>query len=94
MARVTVKQTQKVDDDVLLFQFSTKLRFVVNGEMVGRATGGGYGWRIGKSLALGFLRPEHAAVGTEVEIDVLGDMLKATVIEESPYDPKNERLRG
>jgi len=66
----------------------------VNGEMVGRATGGGYGWRIGKSLAIGFLRPEHAAVGTEVEIDVLGTMLKATVIEESPYDPQNERLRA
>ncbi len=66
----------------------------LGGEMVGRATAGGYGWRVGKSLALGFLRPEHAAVGTEVEIDVLGDMLKATVIEESPYDPQNERLRG
>jgi dimethylglycine dehydrogenase len=66
----------------------------VNGEMAGRATGGGYGWRIGKSLTIGFLRPEHAALGTMVEIDVLGTMLKATVIEESPYDPQNEKLRA
>jgi dimethylglycine dehydrogenase len=66
----------------------------INGEMVGRATAGGYGWRTGKSLAIGFLRPDHAAVGTEVEIDVLGTMLKATVIEESPYDPENAKLRG
>jgi dimethylglycine dehydrogenase len=66
----------------------------IGGEMVGRATAGGYGWRIGKSLAIGFLRPEHAAVGTEVEIDVLGELHKATVIEESPYDPENARLRG
>lgn len=66
----------------------------VNGEMVGRATAGGYGWRLGKSLAIGFLHPDHAAVGTEMEIDVLGTMLKATVIEESPYDPENAKLRG
>ncbi len=66
----------------------------IGGEMVGRATAGGYGWRIGKSLAIGFLRPEHAAVGTKVEIDVLGELHKATVIEESPYDPKNEKLRA
>ena len=65
-----------------------------NGEMAGRATAGGYGWRTAKSLAIGFLRPDHAAVGTDVEIDVLGSMLKATVIEESPYDPENAKLRG
>lgn len=34
LAKVTVKQTQKVDDDVLLFQFPTKIRFVVEGENV------------------------------------------------------------
>ncbi len=66
----------------------------IGGEMVGRATAGGYGWRLGKSLAIGFLRPEHAAVGTEIEIDVLGTMLKAAVVAESPYDPENAKLRG
>ncbi|MDH5557055.1 MAG: FAD-dependent oxidoreductase [Alphaproteobacteria bacterium] len=66
----------------------------IDSKMVGRATAGGFGWRIGKSLAIGFLHPDHAAVGTEVEIDVLGKMLKATVIEESPYDPENAKLRG
>jgi len=66
----------------------------IGGEMVGRATAGSYGWRTGKSLAIGFLRPEHAAVGTEVEIDVLGTLHKATVIEESPYDPENAKLRS
>ncbi|MCK4868145.1 MAG: hypothetical protein KAT39_08840, partial [Alphaproteobacteria bacterium] len=66
----------------------------VNGKMVGRATAGGFGWRVGKSLAIGFLHPDHAAVGAEMEIDVLGTMLKATVVEESPYDPENAKLRG
>jgi dimethylglycine dehydrogenase len=65
-----------------------------DGEMVGRATAGGYGWRVGKSLALGFVKPELAAEGTELEIDVLGELKPARVIAESPYDPDNEKLRG
>ena len=65
-----------------------------NGEMVGRATAGGYGWRVGKSLALGFVKPELAEAGSELEIDVLGAMKPAKVIPESPYDPENGRLRA
>ncbi len=66
----------------------------LNGTLVGRSTGGGWGFRLGKSIAIGFLHPDHAAVGTEVEIDILGTMHRATVIEESPYDPDNEKLRA
>ena len=62
--------------------------------MAGRATAGGYGWRVGKSVALGFVRPELAEEGTELEIDVLGEMKPAKVIAESPYDPDNAALRA
>jgi dimethylglycine dehydrogenase len=65
-----------------------------DGELIGRATNGGYGFRVNKSLALGMVRPEHAAVGTELEIKILGKMFKATVIPESPYDPDNKALRA
>ncbi len=65
-----------------------------DGEMIGRATAGGYGWRVGKSLALGFVRPELAEAGTELEIDVLGEMKPAKIVAESPYDPDNAALRG
>ncbi|MCH6588422.1 MAG: FAD-dependent oxidoreductase, partial [Proteobacteria bacterium] len=65
-----------------------------DGEMIGRATAGGYGWRVGKSLALGFVRPELAEAGTELEIDVLGEMKPAKIVAESPYDPENAALRG
>jgi len=65
----------------------------IEGELVGRATGGGFGFRIGKSLALGMLRPELAAPGSEVSIEILGKDYPAVVIPDSPYDPKNERLR-
>ena len=64
------------------------------GELAGRATGGNYGFRVGKSLALAMVRPDLAAPGTALEIDVLGAMHGATVIGESPYDPGNEKLRG
>jgi dimethylglycine dehydrogenase len=63
-------------------------------ELVGRATSGAYGWRVGKSLALAMVRPEHGADGAELEIQILGERYKATVIPESPYDPENARLRA
>jgi dimethylglycine dehydrogenase len=45
-------------------------------------------------LALGYVRPDFAAEGTELEIDILGKMHPCRVIEESPFDPQNERLRA
>ena len=63
-------------------------------ELVGRTTGGNYGFRVQKSLALAMLRPELAAPGTALEIDVLGERCPARVIDESPWDPANERLRS
>ena len=65
-----------------------------DGEMVGRATSGGYGWRVEKSLALGVVQTPLAEVGTELEIEILGELYKATVVEESPFDPTNACLRS
>ena len=61
--------------------------------MIGRVTSGGYGFRIGKSLALAMLAPDFIDIGTSLEIDILGDQFAAEIIEESPFDPANERLR-
>ena len=65
-----------------------------DGTVIGRATSGGYGFRLDKSLAIAMVQPNLAAVGTELLIDVLDQRLKATVIEESPYDPDNVKLRA
>jgi len=62
-------------------------------EIIGRATGGGYGFRVQKSLALGMVQPEFAEPGTKLEIEILGKRYAATVIPDSPFDPVNERLR-
>ena len=40
------------------------------------------------------VKPEFARPGTGLEIKILGEMFKATVIAESPYDPENAALRG
>jgi dimethylglycine dehydrogenase len=66
----------------------------LDGELVGRATSGNYGFRLGKSLALAMIRPELATPGAELAIDILGTTCTATVVGESPYDPENERLRA
>ena len=65
----------------------------IDGELIGRATSGGYGFRVDKSLAMGMVQPRFAKVGTELEIEILGKNYQATVIPDSPFDPDNERLR-
>ncbi len=65
-----------------------------NGQLIGRATNGGFGYRVNKSLALGMVKPEHSVIGTELKIKILGKLFKATIVPESPYDPDNKALRA
>ena len=65
-----------------------------NGSVVGRATGGDFGFRLNKSLALGMVKPDLANVGQDLEIDILGKIHKVSIIEDSPYDPENKLLRA
>jgi dimethylglycine dehydrogenase len=63
-------------------------------KMVGRVTAGAFGHSVGKSLALAYVKPEAAEAGTELKVDILGELFPARVIEESPYDPENADLRA
>jgi dimethylglycine dehydrogenase len=63
-------------------------------KVVGRATGGEFGFRLDKSIALAMVNPEHANVGDKLQVDILGEMYEATVLEESPYDSENNLLRA
>jgi dimethylglycine dehydrogenase len=65
-----------------------------DGVSVGRTTSGGYGWRTGKALALAMVRPDLATPGTKLDIHVLGEARRATVIADSPFDEANAALRA
>lgn len=64
------------------------------GDLVGRVTSGGFGWRIGKSVALAMVKPDYVAEGTKLKIKILGTKYDATVVPESPFDAENAVLRA
>ena len=63
-------------------------------QKVGFVTSGGYGHYTGKSLAMALVNRDHAAVGTDLSVHVVGVERPATVIAPSPYDPQGKAMRG
>ncbi|WP_119342861.1 GcvT family protein [Facilibium subflavum] len=63
-------------------------------EVVGRVTTGAYAHFLGKSMAIGYVPVDKADVGTMLEVELLKERFKAEVVEDSPYDPQNKRLRS
>ena len=62
-------------------------------DLAGRLTSGGYSVAFGRSIAMGYVRPELAAPGTRLKVRLLGGLWDAEIVPESPYDPRQERLR-
>ena len=65
-----------------------------NGAPVGRVTSGAYGYWVGMSLALGYVRAGSAAPGDAVEVMVLGRAHPARILPAPPFDPDGARLRA
>ncbi len=65
-----------------------------HGTAVGHISSGGYGYDAGCYLAFGYVKPEIASPGTEVEVLVLGVPRRAVVLAGAVYDPDNERPRA
>ena len=66
-----------------------------DGIVVGETTSGGWGHRIGKSIALGMVRADLAVPGTRLDVEIFGERFAATVQADEPlWDPNNERLRA
>lgn len=64
-------------------------------ERVGEVTSGGWGYRIGASIALGVVRTDLAQPGTELDVSIYGERRKATVQPDAPlWDPENAHLRA
>ena len=63
--------------------------------VVGEVTSGGWGHRVGKSIALCMIRADLALAGTALEVEIYGKRYAAEVQPDgSYYDPKNIRLRA
>jgi 4-methylaminobutanoate oxidase (formaldehyde-forming) len=65
----------------------------VEGRPCGRVTSGGYGYRVGASIAYAYL-PSTVEVGAKVEVGVFGSWQSAEVRDDPLYDPTNTRVRG
>jgi dimethylglycine dehydrogenase len=66
-----------------------------DGQIVGETTSGAWGYRVGASVALGMVRTDLAVPGTELEVEIYGERVRAVVQEDRPlWDPENERLRA
>ncbi len=63
------------------------------GAKVGRLTSGGYSVAFGKSIGMGYLRPDLAAPGTRLKLRMFDALWDAEVTRDSPYDPSNEAIR-
>ncbi|MEM6595166.1 MAG: FAD-dependent oxidoreductase [Pseudomonadota bacterium] len=64
-----------------------------DGTRVGRLTSGGYSVAFGKSIGMGYVAPELATPGTKLKVLMFKDYWDAEIVEDSPYDPKNEAIR-
>ncbi|OAN92206.1 GcvT family protein [Sulfitobacter geojensis] len=63
-----------------------------DGAGIGRVTSGAYGYAVGQSLALAFVKNVQA--GDSVDVMLLGRAHRATVLAEPPFDPEGIKLRS
>jgi len=64
-----------------------------NGTKVGRLTSGGYSVAFGKAIGMGYVSPDLAVEGTKLRVKIMGELWDAVVTCDSPFDPKNEKIR-
>ncbi len=65
-----------------------------DGAVIGTTTSGGYGYRMQASYAMALVNVEHADIGNDIIVDVVGEQCQATIIDMSPYDPTGSRMRS
>jgi glycine cleavage system aminomethyltransferase T/glycine/D-amino acid oxidase-like deaminating enzyme len=63
------------------------------GAVVGRVRSAGYGFTVGRNVALGYV-PAELEEGIKVGIEVFGEVLPAEIARDVLYDPENARVRG
>ena len=68
---------------------------IYDGEkLVGSVTSGAYGHRVNKNIAYAFVEPQFSEVGTEINVEIIGEKYPAVVTKTCLYDSKNELVRS
>jgi dimethylglycine dehydrogenase len=65
----------------------------LDGAQVGSVTSGGYGHRVGKNIAFGFIDP-NIAEDAQLTIEILSEFCPATITIKALYDPENILMRS
>ncbi|MFQ5420547.1 MAG: glycine cleavage T C-terminal barrel domain-containing protein, partial [Anaerolineae bacterium] len=65
-----------------------------HGDLVGRVRSGGYGYTVGKNIALSYLPVALAKAGTQVAIEIFSETIPAEVAADALYDSRGERLKA
>jgi dimethylglycine dehydrogenase len=63
-------------------------------QLIGTVTSGGYGHRVSRNIAYAFVDPAHAAEGSQLEIEILGNCCNAVVCEPCLFDKSNTLVRS
>lgn len=67
---------------------------VSDGRVIGTVTSAGWGHRVGKNIALGFVDPAFADIATKLQVEVIGEPVAAEIVAECLYDPENALVRA
>ena len=70
-----------------------KEALVVDGQKIGRLTSGGWSVGFGKQIGMGYVRSDLAEVGTKMQVRMQRQLWDVVVVEDSPFDPTNARIR-
>ncbi len=65
-----------------------------DGKAVGYVSSGGYAHRVGKSVAMGYVRADLAKGGTRLQVELLGEMFDAEVQGAPLYDANGANMRA
>jgi dimethylglycine dehydrogenase len=68
--------------------------FLADGTPFGQVSSGGFGFSVGKSLAIAYLKAGRVKPGDRVMVSILGRDTPATVLAKPPFDPEGLRLRA
>jgi dimethylglycine dehydrogenase len=64
------------------------------GRVIGTVTSGAWGHRVGMNIAYAFVEPAVSEIGTAFQIDILGTLTDASVIQTGPFDSDNMRMKS